>query len=827
VYKRQLLVIVVDGSTPELADRGAAALAQRLAAEPQLFKTVERPDGGEFFDRNGLLFLDAEQVRKTAQGLIEAQPLIGGLAHDPSLRGLFGVVTTFADAAARGQVAIDRIDAGLVALGDTVRELLDGRPASLSWQQMLSRKPPEARELRRLILTQPALDYDALEPAGRARAEVRRLAGELGLDPASGIRVRMTGSVAIDDEQFATLRQGALLSTILSIVAVSLILFLALRSLRLAGAIMLTVATGLVLTAGFAAVAIGSLNLISVAFAVLFVGLATDFGIQFGIRYRDRRQRHGDFVASLRAAAASIGGALGLAAAATAIGFLAFLPTEYAGIAELGLIAGIGMLIGIALTFTLLPALLALLRPRGEPEPVGWHHAAPIDRLLAARRKAVLVGAGLLAAGGLALLPLVSFDFDPLDLNNPHGEAMSTLFDLMRDPTTNPYGAEALAPSVAAAQTLAERLSQLPEVAEVVTIASFIPEDQKEKLAALADLSVLLGPTLTPPSTLPPPGDDEAMRAIAACAAALAKGAARDPAAARLAAALDEAGGRGTAVLPALQRALTAGLAHELDMLRQLLTAAPVSLASLPADLRRDWLTPDGQARLEIFPRGNARDHQVLRHFVEAISQIDPEVTGNPVTIQESGRTITGAFTEAGVIAFVAISLLLALVLHRARDVAFVLAPLLLSAILTLATTVVIGLPLNYANIIALPLLLGIGVAFDIYFVMQWRAGISEHLQSSTARAVVFSALTTMSAFGSLALSHHPGTADMGKLLTLSLAWTLFCTLFVLPALLGPSPTRPTPFDLPRPGEGLDEPAQPARAPAPEPAAAVPPAGAP
>ena len=106
---------------------------------------------------------------------------------------------------------------------------------------------------------------------------------------------------------------------------------------------------------------------------------------------------------------------------------------------------------------------------------------------------------------------------------------------------------------------------------------------------------------------------------------------------------------------------------------------------------------------------------------------------------------------------------------------------------LTLAITVAVGMKLNYANIIALPLLLGIGVAFDIYFVMNWRAGQSCHLQSSTARAVLFSALTTMSAFGSLALSHDPGTAQMGMLLTLSLACTLFCTLIVLPALLGPA----------------------------------------
>jgi hypothetical protein len=245
---------------------------------------------------------------------------------------------------------------------------------------------------------------------------------------------------------------------------------------------------------------------------------------------------------------------------------------------------------------------------------------------------------------------------------------------------------------------------------------------------------------------------------------------------------------RGAALLPALRQALIAGLPYQLAQLRRLIAARPVTIASLPPDLRRAWMAPDGRTRVQIFPRGNPRDPAVLRAFVAALRRVAPDVTGTPVTIQESGRTISGAFVEAGAIALAAITLLLGLVLRRVRDVALVLAPLLLAGILTLATMVALGMALNYANIIALPLLLGIGVAFDIYFVMNWRAGQSHPLQSSTARAVIFSALTTASAFGSLALSSQPGTADMGKLLAISLFATLFCTMLILPALLGPAP---------------------------------------
>jgi len=173
------------------------------------------------------------------------------------------------------------------------------------------------------------------------------------------------------------------------------------------------------------------------------------------------------------------------------------------------------------------------------------------------------------------------------------------------------------------------------------------------------------------------------------------------------------------------------------------------------------------------------------------VHSVAPDATGTPVTIQEAGKLISSAFVQAGIIGVAAITALLAIVLRRPREVALVVAPLLLAALLTLAVTVVIGMPLNYANIIALPLLLGIGVAFDIYFVMNWRAGLTHHLQSSTARAVLFSALTTLSAFGSLALSNDPGTAGMGELLTISLACTLFCTFVILPALLGPAQAPP------------------------------------
>jgi hopanoid biosynthesis associated RND transporter like protein HpnN len=786
-----LLLVVIDAKTPDEAADGATALAEKLAAEKELFNSVRRPDGGDFFRKNGLLFLSKQEVQDTADQLISSQPLIGTLAADPSLRGVFDALDLAAQGVIHGAIEPKDIAGPLAAVARASAAALENKHEPISWQGMMTGRKPEPLELRRFILTQPKLDYNDVEPGAPATAAVHDAARQLGLTPENGMRVRVTGPVALSDAEFSTLTNGAGFSTALSVGLLCLWLMLALRSLRLFVAIITTLIVGLVACGVFAIGVVGPLNPISIAFAVLFVGIAVDFGIQFSVRYRDERFRADNFTAALRSTANSIGGPLAVAALAASVGFFSFVPTDYTGVSELGLIAGVGMLLALLLNLTLLPALLTILRPRGELRPVGFARAAPVDRFLVAHRRPVIAGAGALALACLAVLPHLRFDFNPLHLQNTHEEAVSTLFDLMSDPTTTPYTIDILTPSVAEAAAVAERLDTLPEVAQAVTAESYVPADQKAKLVITADAAQLLGPTLTPVRVKPAPSDQDVLAAIASCAGDMKLVAARDsPPAAALARALDGVLAEGAAALPALRANVAPGIERRLDDLRLSLQAGPVTLDSLPPSLRSEWIAADGRARVEVFPKGDARDNEVLRRFAAAVEAIVPDATGTPVTIQESARTVTHAFIVAGIIALATISVLLALVLRRLWDVLLVLTPLLLAGLLTLATSVLAGLPLNFANIIALPLLLGIGVAFDIYFVMRWRAGHSDLLQSSTARAILFSALTTGTAFGSLALSNHPGTSAMGTLLILALFYTLLCTFFVLPALLGPVKQR-------------------------------------
>jgi hypothetical protein len=592
--------------------------------------------------------------------------------------------------------------------------------------------------------------------------------------------------VPLADEELATLGENAGLDAALTSGVVLVLLWLALRSVRFVAAVLVSLLCGLAITAALALSMYGRFNLISVAFAVLFVGLGVDFAIQICVAYRVRRDHSSDARRAVHDAAAEIGAALALAAASTALAFYAFAPTAYRGVSELGVVAGTGMLVAFVSSFTFLPALLTIFRAPAQTLAPRDSRVGRLDDFIARARPWILGIAILVAIACILALPFLRFDFDPLNLRSRSTESVATLLDLAADPATTPNTIDVLTPSLDDAIALAQRLSKRPEVDHAVTLASFVPEDQAPKLAAIADAALLLDPVLHA-VVKPAPSDAETVQALARTADALGDphvGEALGAPAARLAAALRRLAHGTAAERERAAQASMPAFAVMLDQLRLALDAHPVTLQTLPPDLVRDWVSADGRARIEVFPRGDANDDAVLARFVASVRQVAPDATGAPVSIAEWTRTIVRAFAEAGVYALAAITLLLALVLRDARSVLLTLAPLVLAGLVTLGICAATGLPLNFENVIALPLLLGIGVAFDIYFIMAWRAGRPHLLASSLTRAVLFSALTTGTAFGSLWLSHHPGTSSMGKLLALSLAAILVSVLVFLPALL-------------------------------------------
>ncbi|MBN8921236.1 MAG: MMPL family transporter, partial [Rhizobiales bacterium] len=367
--------------------------------------------------------------------------------------------------------------------------------------------------LRRFIEIRPVLDYAALEPGKVPSDAIRKAAADLKLDERFEARVRLTGPVPIADEEFATVQDGMLMHGIGTVTLVLLILWMALKSGRVILAVTLTLIVGLLITAATGLMLVGSLNMISVAFAVLFVGLGVDFGIQYAVRYRAERHEVDDVRQALIRAAEAVGLPLTLAALAVAAGFLSFLPTAYRGVSELGQIAGAGMVIAYFTSITLLPALLVMLKPKGEPEPVGFKWLAPVDEFLARQRIPVLVCTALVVLAGLPLLFKLTFDFNPINLRNANVESISTYLDLQKDREIGGSPIEVLTQSQTEAEAVAAKLAKVPEVARTMTIDTFVPPDQDKKLPLIHELAAELEPALSGQPD-PKPNDAENIDAL-------------------------------------------------------------------------------------------------------------------------------------------------------------------------------------------------------------------------------------------------------------------------------------------------------------------------
>jgi hypothetical protein len=782
-----LLVAVVDAKEPEEADATATALADALSPDKVHFRTVRRPDASPYFQTNGLLFLDLSQLSSIMDQTIDAQPFLGQLVADPTARGLFSALALLGVGVTKGAADLTPYLGAIGTFHKVLADALAGKPHSLSWQKLLGGGLSDLAGQYRFVLIQPRQNFGALEPGGEATDVVRHAISQLEFVKSGDARVRITGQVALADEEFSTVAQGAVQGLIGSVVLITLWLFLAVRTWRLIVPILLTLGLGLVLTLLFAALAVGTLNLVSVGFGVMFVGIAVDFAIQFSVRYREYRHRLADPVRGMKQTGALAGVQILCAALATAAGFLAFVPTAFSGVAELGLIAGGGMLIAFVCTMTFLPAAITLFKPQPEAAEIGFSWAGPLDPWIRANHAWLVAVFVALAGLALAVGPRLTFDSNPLDTKNPNTEAMRTLRDLINNPLTNPYSIDIVEPSVSAAGALAEQLRRLPTVAEVRDIESFVPKDQDKKLAVIADARSILEPTLSAaPPAAPITPDQVRMAAgvaLAQIVPALPK-LPKDHPLAEVAADLHQLRDAPDAIEMTVNATLTEFLPLQLQRLRDSLNAHKVKLADVPPDISRDWVLPDGRARLQVLPKPEFQEAGGLTTFTEQVTRLAPDAGGSAVIIADTSATIVHAFRTAAISALLAILVILSLILRRPLDVALVLAPLVLSALLTLYVAVLLGLPLNFANVIALPLLLGVGVSFNVYFIMNWRTGLTAPLASATARAVLFSALTTGTAFGSLALSAHPGTASMGVLLLISLGCTLIASLVFVPAVL-------------------------------------------
>jgi hopanoid biosynthesis associated RND transporter like protein HpnN len=788
------LAVVIDAPTPEAADIAQRQLVERLRSRPDLYKSVFAAETEAYFRQNGLLYLPTEALDSLSQQLNLAQPFLATLGRDPSLRGLAGLLIP---ALQRPEAVPFDLSPAFTALSDGVGAAVAGRSAAVSWQNMMGGGDASGAAAmlqpgkRRFIALDPILDFGQMTPAAAPIAYAReQIAALHALDPQmADVRVRLTGSVALEHEELLSAFGGTGVALVAAMLLVAVLLWLALRSPWLVIAAVLTLIYGLLLTAGFAALAVGHLNLISIAFGLLYVGLGIDYALYLCMQYRELRAQGLDGAEALTRAAGEVGGFMLVCALTTSIGFFAFIPTSFAGIGELGLIAGVGMFVSFAVSLTVLPALIARLPQRIRAPPITTRSGL-MSRVLDwpyRYAKPIRIAAVLLGLGAIALATQARFDTDPLNLRDPHSESVATFRDLLRDPAQPPLTLSVLVADATQARAVSEKLAKLPEVARAFSLVDLVPADQDDKLAIIDDLSLSLNLPEGATASAATPADEAA--AAQALADALTSNA--SPAAAKLktqllafvqAAKTDDAG----AIVARLHANLFGALPAQLAQLRDSLKAHAVSEADLPADLRNRYRSADGQYRVEIWPRESLESPTAMARFVDAVRAVEPGAVGPPVGFLEAGRSVVDAFRQAFAYAVIAVLVLLMILLRSVADTLRVVLPLLLAGAFTVAAMVLLKQPFNFANVIALPLVLGVGVDYGVYLAQRGRAAPAgaNLLQTSTARAVWYGALITIANFGNLMLAPHPGMASMGLLLTLGLCMTLLCTLVLLPGLL-------------------------------------------
>lgn len=779
-----LMLIVLDAPDPDAADDAARKLVHEFRQVPDIFSDVFSLETDSFLRQHGLLYTEVEDLNALADRLIAAQPFLGVLWQQPNLDGLSNMLALLAKAGTSDPETLKEAVKVLGTMASTAKRVRNGENTKVVWSDVLTGTKSTGKTARRLITLKPALNYESLQPAEEAKDKIFEIVSQAGFLN-EGYNVRITGSAALESDELESVEVGMGIAGIVSLVLVITLLLIGLRSFGAMIALLLTLVVGLIWTAAFAIFTLGALNLISVAFAVLFVGLSVDFGIHFVLRVSEYVDGETGLSEALARGGRSVGPSLGVCTLTTAIAFFSFLPTAYTGLAELGFIAGAGMFVALITNLTVLPALMKLLVKRS---PVflsqnGRHSWVNFE--YSKKLAGIIIVGGILSAAIAGYIAMnARFDFDPMNLKDRSAPSVETLFDLWADGSLHPYSAEVLSGSIEDARLLGQKLLSLPEVKEIEGIDSLIPKDQGEKFEIIDRLALFMGPAFFAPQgdvVMETSARVRALRQVSEHLSELGKAPVWSEVAADLQSALRDLD---EATATKINLALFSGLPTRLETLVSAFDADQINIETLPDHLKSRYVTVEGMARIEVIPSEDVRNQTALKEFVQAVQRVAPNAAGAPIVIIEAGQAVLASFAQALTYSIIGISIVLFVVLRRVKDVLLVFAPVLVAALWTLAVSALLNVPFNFANVIVLPLLFGLSVDFGIHLVMRGRDGTKQDARSTTPRAITLSALTTIGSFGSIMLSGHPGTASMGLLLTISIALSLTAILILLPALM-------------------------------------------
>lgn len=795
------LLLVVESDTPELTKSATKRLLRLLSANKDHFNSAYIPNDNEFFRQNGLLYLDTNELQNLSNNLSLAQPFIGRIAQEPNLTGFFSIFEDALTSTDKTQVVPIDLTSLIDKVSLALHKTINGDNALLSWESMIAEK--KTNSSNGFIIVAPKFDFTQIRPAENAIETIRKAVAEIQDPNLPVVKVWVTGEVGLEDDELSGMSTGTFTASIFSIVLVLFILLVAYRSVLLTVATLMTLALGMLFCGAFAAFSVKELNLISVAFAVSNIGLGVEYAIHFCLRYRDNLTHHIHKELALRSTLTSTAPSLLLCAGTTSIGLYAFIPTDYKGVSELGLLAGTSLFICLLITLIALPALLRILpAPAKFEKDEVQNGLAKLSEKLAILplhyAKPISIATLVIAVISVALIFHVKTDFNPINLRDPNTESVIAFKNLMKDRETTPMTLTVLGKDENSAKALEKKLSTLSSVDKTVSLFDFQPTDQDDKLVLIEEMALMLGaqtqnfPALKTDND-PVPGINRLIKAIDTILSK--KTDVRERTALTnfkhelqdILIELDarQQPNRGM-FIEKVQTTLLGTLPNLMNELSDSFNARQVSLADLPADIKDKWLSKNGSYRIQIFPKKDLNDLPSLVEFITEVQSVAPETTDLPIMYWESMKEVVSAFQEAIVIALVTIALLLFAIRRNVVDTLLVMTPLILAGLFTMASAVITNTPINFANIIALPLLLGLGVDNGIHMVEKLHHSLSEEqniYQSSTARAMFYGALTTASSFAGLAFSPHQGIASMGLIITIGIFWIMVCTFVILPAL--------------------------------------------
>lgn len=814
------IVVVIESADPERAGRFGEKLAQALRADRKRISEVFFPFGLPFFRNNGLLFMPLSDLENLDRNLTLAKPVLKELAALPSVQTLFTFLTAEMERY-RNNPDPERL-ASIVFMLDNLGEGFrqfggsgGGAPPSLDdffFRGPNGEESAIARAGRMQILTVlPVRDSTSFVPAEEAIALVRAEVAKLqSLPEFRGVTAGLTGMPVIENQEMATSQRDIELATVLSIVLTVILLLLAFRGVLNTIAAMVSLIVAICISFGFATVAVGHLNILSMVFAIMLIGIGIEYGIQIVLRYREELAKGAERLDALQTGLNRNIWAIVMAAATVAAAFLTFAFTDFKGIAELGIIAAGGIVICVLASFTVLPAMLVILaRTRNSAAGAGQRNGSDrqprfpgLQRALFGHPGIVLLVTSVVAAASLYPLSRISFDYNLMNMQAKGLESVEYAHRLMRSKENSGYFAVVTAGTAAEAIARTKQLEALPTVDHVVSLFSFVPEDQERKLAILAGLRRKL-------ADVRPGAYEEDLRVMEL--PAVFEGfrnevvrlktdleQERKPEAAKVGGFLrvldaffaNLEKGRQTNALSMLrefQGGMFAELPAKIQLLKESLNAAPVTMVDVPAELKERFIGKTGKYLLQVAPKHEIFDREPLAAFVSDVRSVSPHATGEPVMVYESMTILRDAYRGAFVYAFAAIVVILLVAFRSVRYAAIGLVPLVVGVLLMVSGMWLADISFNSANIIVMPLVLGIAVDSGIYIINRYRRENETPAQvifSSTGIGVLLNTLTIMASFGALMVAHHRGVFSIGAVMSLGMLACQVAFVLVLPAVL-------------------------------------------